>query len=264
MPPHDATALTSSPTPVDAIVARFAAAIADPALPPPADTIVARGDLASRFAVYRNNAWVARLGVLDDLFPVSRRLVGDEAFRALGRRFFLSDPPIGPVAQDWAEPFADWIAAGDVAEVWPWLVDMARLEAAWMRAHHAAEAVPIALADCAAIAPEALMRHGLRLHPSLALVASPFPIGSIWAAHQGEGEPAPLATEEPETVLVARPDAEVIVVVIAPADAAFAAALMLGESLGAAADAALDVAADFDLGDRLAALFRLGVVIGIA
>ena len=48
------------------MIARFAAAIADPALPPPVDTIVARGDLASRFAVYRNNAWVARLGLIAD------------------------------------------------------------------------------------------------------------------------------------------------------------------------------------------------------
>lgn len=247
-----------------ATLAGFAAAIADPALPPPDGVIVTRGDLASRFTVYRNNVWVARLGVLDALFPVARRLVGEAAFRAIGRRFFLEAAPSEPVAHEWADPFVDWLAGSDVAEDWPWLVDVARLEAAWMRAHHAAEATPIRLGDLAAIAPDALMRHRPTLHPSLSLIASTHPIGSIWAAHQGEGDPAPLAAGGPETVLVVRPEAEVIVLVVAPADAALVAALTGGATLAEATEAALDVSLDFDLGARLTALFDLGAVIGVA
>lgn len=247
-----------------AIVARFAAAIADPSLPPPTDTIVAHGDLASRFAIYRNNAWVARLGVLDDLFPVARRLVGPEAFRAIGRRFFLEAPPTLPVAHEWADPFAAWLGGSSFATEWPWLADVARLEAAWMRAYHAAEAAPIGLSALAGIDPESLMERGLVLHPSASPIASDFPIGSIWAAHQGVDEPGPLDRDGPETVLVVRPGAEVIVARISAGEAAFVVASSRGESLGAAADAALDVDPDFDLGRRLTGLLDLGAVVGIA
>ena len=43
--------------------AAFAAAVATGDAPPPAGLTVGRGDLASRFAVHRNNVAVARIGV---------------------------------------------------------------------------------------------------------------------------------------------------------------------------------------------------------
>lgn len=255
-PPETSPALTT--------VAAFAQALGSAERPPPADACVTHGDLASRFAVYRNNVWVARLGVLDDLFPVARRLGGDDFFHTLGRRFFEAAAPTTPVAVEWAAPFAAWLSGDAAVAEWPWLVDVVRLEAAWIAAHEAAEAEPLGPADFAGVAPEALLARRLLFHPSLALVASAFPVGSIWMAHHDTDEPGPLATTAGETVLVVRPDAEVVVAGLAPAEAAFVGALVDGTPLGEAGEAALAVDPDFDVGSQFVALVRLGAVTGIA
>ncbi len=252
------------PTPALATVAAFAAAIATPDRPPPETVRVVHGDRASRFAVYRNNVWVARLEAIEALFPVTRRLVGDDFLRDLARRFFTERPPSTPVVQEWADPFATWLATSDAVADWAWIADVAALEAAWTRAHHAAEAEPLRLADLVGIAPERLAARRLDLHPSLSLVASAFPIGTVWAAHQGDDEPEPLATIDPESVLVVRPDADVVVATLSPGEAAFVGALADGATLTDAAEAALTFDADFDVGDRLTALVRLGAITGLA
>jgi hypothetical protein len=263
MSPPDAFAVPGRP-PALATVAGFAAALARPDRPPPPAVCVVRGDLASRFAVYRNNVWVARLEAIEALFPVTRRLVGDDFLQDLARRFFTEAPPATPVVQEWAGPFAAWLAASDAVAEWVWIADVAALEAAWLAAHHAAEAAPLGPAALAGLAPERLAAARLRLHPSLALVASAFPIGAIWTAHQGDGEPGPLAALDPECVLVVRPDAEVVVATLAPGEAAFVRALADGVELGEAAEAALAVDPAFDVGDRLTALLRLGAIVGFA
>lgn len=251
-------------TPALATVAAFAEAITAPDRLTPEAIRVVHGDRASRFAVYRNNVWVARLEAIEALFPVTRRLVGDDFLRDLARRFFAERPPSTPVVQEWADPFATWLATSEAVADWIWIADVAALEATWIRAHHAAEAVPLRLADLAGIAPAMLAARQLALHPSLSLVASAYPIGTIWTAHQGEGEPEPLAAIDPESVLVVRPDADVVVATLSPGEAAFVGALADGATLAEAAEAALAVDAEFDVGDRLTALVRLGAITGLA
>lgn len=247
-----------------ATVAAFAAAIEAADRPLPASVRVARGDAASRFAVYRNNVWVARLEAIEALFPVLRRLVGDDFLHALTRRFFTEGAPATPVVSEWADPFRAWLARDEEAAAWPWIADVAALEAAWVAAHDAAEARPLAPAALARLTPERLAASRLLLHPSLALVASPFAIGSIWAAHQGDGDPTPVDATVAETVLVVRPDAEIVVTVLGAGEAAFVAALVGGGSVAEAAEAALTVEPGFDVGDRLMRLVRLGAIVALA
>ncbi|MCE1236457.1 MAG: DNA-binding domain-containing protein [Hyphomicrobiales bacterium] len=254
----------SRPDPAPLVaVADFAAAIEDRDRAPPGSVRVERGDVLSRFAVYRNNVWVARLDILDGLFPVASALVGADFFHAVARRFFHEAAPGNPVAHEWAEPFVDWLDASGAVADWPWLVDVARLEAAWLFAHHAAEAEPIGPAALAGIAPEDLLARRLRLHPSLGLVASDASIGTIWAAHQGDAASDEIDATRPETVLIVRPQADVVVATVSPVEAAFVATLGADASLGEAIEAALAADPAFDPGARLAALLRLGAVVGL-
>ncbi len=254
----------SRPDPAPLVtVAAFAAAIEDRDLPLPGSIRVAHGDAASRFAVYRNNVWVARLDILDALFPVIVDLVGGDFFHHLGRRFFREAAPTNPVAHEWAEPFVDWLSTSEAVADWPWLADVARLETAWLVAHHAAEAEPIGPAALAGIPPEDLLGRRMRLHPSLGLVSSNASIGTIWAAHQGDAATDEIDATRPETVLIVRPDADVLVSTVTPGEAAFVATLVADAPLGEAIEAALDADPAFDPGARLAALFRLGAIVGL-
>lgn len=252
-----------APTRARAAISAFAAAVEVAASQPPPGVRVAHGDLASRFAVYRNNVAVARISAFEDLFPICRRLVGDDFFREVVRAHLRETPPTSPIVATWADGFPDRLARHPETAGLGWLVDMARLEAAWISAHHAAEAEPLTLADLAGLAPEVLLALRVGLHPSLRLVASAHPIGSIWLAHQVEDEPGSLAATGPETVLILRPEAEVTVRVIGEGERVFLERLAAGNPLGEAGEAAHAAAPAFDLGARFLALVSLGAVTGL-
>ena len=107
----------------------------------------------------------------------------------------------------------------------PYLADVARLEAAWTRAYHAADAAPLTVADLAAIPADELGAARLSRHPAAELVRSAHPVGSIWAAHQSRDGGAAARSGPAETVLVTRPAMDVSVHVLPARDAPFAAAL---------------------------------------
>ena len=89
----------------------FAAALGEPSAPPPAMTHGRMGAPdARRFAVYRNNVAVGLIGALEARYPVSRRLAGDELFRAMARAFVRAHKPRSPVMIAYGEEFPDFVA----------------------------------------------------------------------------------------------------------------------------------------------------------
>lgn len=241
----------------------FAAALTDAAVEPPSGLTTARGvSDAARFAVYRNNV-VAGLGkALEQRFPVVRRLVGDEFFKGMARAFIDAHRPRTPLLAEYGDDLPGFVEAFAPAANVPYLADVARLEAAWTRAYHAADAAPLTVTSLAAIAPEALPDIRVQAHPSASLLNSSWPIGSIWAAHQCD-EVKPVRHSEAETVLIVRPDADVSVHILPAQDAGFAAALFSGQPLGAAAERAANADAAFDFGTALVGLIGLGAFASI-
>lgn len=243
--------------------AAFARALLRADLPPPAGVRTAHSACdAGRFAVYRNTVHVGLMGALAARFPVVERLVGADFFAGMARAFVQDHKPRSPVIMEYGEEFPAFIAgfapAGDLA----YLPDVARLEAAWTRAYHAADVAPLALSDLAPLArPEALAAP-LRLHPAASLIVSAHPVGTIWGAHQ---DGAVVAMDEAivwrgESVLVTRPALEVRVTLLPAQDHAFARAIFSGVPLGAAGEAGLQAAPDFDFGNALVGLAALGAL----
>lgn len=234
----------------------FAAALLSPGMPVPAGIVSPRGEPdAARFAVYRNNVFVGLTRALAQRFPVAERLVGTDFFYGMARTYATGHRPASPLMFQYGNDFPDFIAAFPPAAGVQYLVDVARLEAAWTDAYHAADAPSLDLATLAAVAAERL--HGVRLsaHPSARLIRSAFPVGSIWAGHRTDPVTPP-ARWQAETVLIARPDADVNVHILPAADAAFTAALLAGATLGEAAAASSSV--EFDFGAALVGLIGLG------
>ena len=238
----------------------FAAALLDAAMPIP-DGLVAPGGgpVGRRFAVHRATSTLGSIGALATRHPVLERLLGAETFVDLARAFLRVDRPRTALLIDWGGGLPDFVAGHpDLAE-WPWLADVARLEVAWSEAHHAAEAAPIGLVELAAIDPERLAAGRIVLHPSLRLLASPWPVAGIWAAN-GEIETIEAGAEH---MVVVRPGADVLVHPTDAAGFAFAAALAHGARLVDAAAGALDIDAGFDAGAHLVGLVRLGAVVAV-
>jgi hypothetical protein len=222
----------------EAAIASFAAALADPAAPIPNFTVGRRGvPDVRRFAVYRNNVAVGLIGALEARFPVTRRLVGEEFFRATARAFVFARKPPTPLIIHYGRDFPEFVEAFAPARDIPYLGEVARLEDAWIEAYHAAEASPLTLNDLASVAPERVDGLTFFFHPAARLLSFNYPAASIWAAHQGETSPRGPAEWRPEQALVTRPHAEVLVRVLPPGGFALASALRAGRRLGEAAAA---------------------------
>jgi hypothetical protein len=105
--------------PFETTVHAFAAALGEPSAPPPATTHGRMGAPdAHRFAVYRNNVAVGLIGALEARYPVSRRIAGDDLFRAMARAFVRAHRPRSPVmiayGGEFPEFVVDYLAAAEV------------------------------------------------------------------------------------------------------------------------------------------------------
>ena len=219
-------------------IAAFAAALGDPAAPPPAGSTGRLGAAdARRFAVYRNNVAVGLIGALEARYPVARRIVGPDGFRTLARSFAYARKPQSPVMIAYGGDFPEFLAETDPEIGRPYLADVARLENAWVEAYHAEDSAVAAIGDLAGLSPELLPGARMEIHPAARLLRFATPAASIWAAHQRDAEPAPLDHRQGEDALVTRPWADVAVAVLPPGGYVFAARLQEGATLAEAAEA---------------------------
>jgi hypothetical protein len=208
-----------------------------------------------RFAVYRNNVMVGLVSALESRFLATRKTVGDEFFSGAAKLFAAIQPPRSPVMMFYGDEFPASLADFEPAREVPYLADVARLEAARTRAYHAADAKPLAPEALAAIAPDDLAGMRFTLHPSAEIVASDYPIVTIWAMNSGELELAPISDWRGEDALVVRPEFTVKVRRLPAGAKRFLRSIADGCSLGEAAQAAIVADASFNLAANLAVLF---------
>jgi hypothetical protein len=212
----------------------FAAALRDPTLACPVCP-------ATRLAIYRGNVSHNFRSALELGFPVLRRRVGDDYFAQLvfhyRERFPSRSGDLHWVGRDFAAFLATHLAGGDYA----WLADLAQLE--WSRQAAAIEvSLPSVGADAlAGFAPEALENLRFTFQPSLRLLASTYPVFSVWLANQVENAPPVDQSVGAECGMVLARSAGVEVARLAPDLFSYLSALAAGTSLGEAMTrAALD------------------------
>jgi hypothetical protein len=245
--------------PFESTVEAFARALADPLRPPPSGTR-GRGVIpdSRRFAIYRNNVAVALIAALESRYPVTRRLVGDDFFRAMAGAFVARNKPRSAVIILYGADFPDFIAEFEPARGIVYLADVARLESAWVEAYHSSDEEALTLAALAGVDPVRLGDVRLTFHPAARLLRSDHPAASIWAAHQGEGNVSAVEHWRAEDALITRPGSEVLVRIVPAGGYVFAQALRSGATLGEAHSAA-DFEG-FDPGSHLIGLIEAGAI----
>lgn len=236
---------------------QFRAALLDPAAAvPPGLTDPASRPAGRRFSVYRNNVAVALVEALEAAFPIVRRIVGDEFFRAMAGVYFRAHPPASPVLTTYGAGMPAFLAAFPPAQGLGYLPDVARLEIAVRESYHAADAAPI---GPGALAPGGdLLAARLALAPALRLVRSQWPLHGIWRANTQAGAPQP--GRAAEDVLVTRPAFDPVVTPLPPGGADFVAALTRGAPVGAAVAAG---GRGFDPAPALGLLLAGGAITGL-
>lgn len=236
----------------------FASALLAPEETPPAGLRAWSGPVGRRFRVYRDNVAIGLRNALASRFPVVEKLVGEAFFAAMAEVFVSAHPPRSPLLLNYGDDLPDFLARFEPVAELPYLADVARLEIARSRAYHAEDAAPLDPQALAAVPPERLAEIRFRAHPSLAVITSPHPIGTIWAMNSGEAEPAPITDWRAEDVLVCRPEMLVETRVLPPGGALFLTVLAEGAPLGQAYAKAAASVADFDLTLHLTGLIQAG------
>lgn len=226
--------------------------------PPPAAP-----DAAGRLGIHRNCTQIGLADALADAFPVLRRLVGDAFFSALARAYVRAHPPRAASLLFYGADMAGFVAAFAPSAHMPWLADIARLEHLWAQSYHAADAPTLVAGDLFALAEDMLARLVLVPHPSLRLMHSPWPVGSIWLANQPDSADATVDLAlGPERPALVRPHDQVRLLLLSPGADSLVRACADGRALDQAWTAALVRQPDFDLAGELAVLLHHGVFQG--
>lgn len=236
---------------------QFRAALLDPASPPPQGIQNPDGVQATkRFDVYRNNVAVSLSDALETAFPVVRKLVGDDFYRAMAGVYLRAHPPTSPVMMFYGDQMPDFLAGFAPAQSVPYLPDMARLELALRQSYHAADSTTIAPDALARIAPDDLPNVTFTFAPSVHLIASRYPLHSIWAANTYGGD----ITQTAQPALITRPEFDPSVDPLTPEQTVVTSALMAAEPLGNA----LQLGGEgFDFGALLGLLLSRNALISL-
>jgi len=205
-----------------------------------------------RLNIHRNNRMASLIEALAIAFPATLRIVGEDYFRGLAAEFVRGQPPRAPLLLSYGDDLPAFITTFAPAADIAYLADVARLEAAVMRAYHAVDDKPLSVCELQWLTQEGAAEVRLTLPPAVFLLRSAFPAATLWERNLAETF-VPLTDWSAEDVIVCRPALDVIVRVLPPGAADFLEALMRGQTIGEAA--ALVATPAFDLSATLAFAF---------
>ncbi|MGH7303208.1 MAG: DNA-binding domain-containing protein [Candidatus Rokuibacteriota bacterium] len=219
---------------------------------------------AARLAIYRSHIFITLTEALQATFPVVVRLVDGRFFAYAADRYIRAHPPSGPCLFEYGASLPHFLAAFPACRHLEYLADVARLEWAINRARHAEDAVALDPRWLATVPPGEVGRLTFRLHPSVALLESRWPVDRIWRANQPGAEPDATVSLDDGGVrlLVRRLDDDVVFRPLASGAYAFRQALGHGRDLEHAARAAHSTDLDFDLTCALRELLDEELLVG--
>lgn len=161
--------------------------------------------------VYRASVLANFSGALAATYPVVRRLVGPAFFAEAARRFALAHPSTSGDLNEYGAGFAAFIATYPHAAALSYLPDVARLEWACHESEEAPEPAPFDFDALARIDPARYGELRFRLHPSVRLLESEYPIVAIHEANAPDRDGTPSRVEGHDHVLVRRVEGRAVV-----------------------------------------------------
>ncbi len=208
-----------------------------------------------RYDVYRNNVAVSLSDALEAAFPVVRKLVGEDFFRAMSGVYLRMHPPASPLMMFYGEAMPQFLTRFDPVKHLSYLPDIAKLELAMRQSYHAADADPIDANAIGAVAPTDLMGLRMTFAPSTTMIKSDHPVYGIYLSNTDTSAPKPVT--QPECVLVTRPQFDPQIHAISAADATCIESLIAGQPLGVAMT---NAGAELDLGALLGLLLQQSTI----
>lgn len=163
---------------VSAILMQFASTRVDECL----DGLL-RAPRSVGLAAYRGNARATADRSLAAAFPVLRQMIGVENFSALAWDFWQRQPPAQGDLSQWGAALPNHVERVPQLADMPYLADLCRLEWAVHRAFFAMDGA-VDATSFARLSSQEPCTLSLLLAPGTALVSSPWPVATLFQAHQ--------------------------------------------------------------------------------
>ena len=134
--------------------------------------------------LYRNSVFGGLLKAITEIYPVCKKLVGDEFFDAMCLRYIKQTPSCHFDINSYGNNFPDFIEHFPPAKSLAYLPDVCRLEWFWHCAYQADEVNTPSLTKLLSLEPSVLLDCRLTLHPTANLLQSQYPVDAIWNMNQ--------------------------------------------------------------------------------
>lgn len=192
--------------------------------------------------VYQNNARETYRKALAASYPVIERLVGDDCFRGIARKYMLDYPSVSGDLQNFGASFPGLLFELYAETEFAYLPDVAALEWAMEEVQLEQEMTPLDLAALEEVDPANYPALRFTRSKSARLVVSRFPILSIWRSNQPGADTSVNLDSGSEHVVISRSASDVALVPISAFSANLASQLGIGATLEAALESLADTA----------------------
>lgn len=233
----------------------FTSALFDPEQGVPKGLVNPDGTQASkRFDIYRNNVMHSLIEAMGEAFPATKKIVGDGFFEAAATLYIRQSPPKSPILMLYGDDFSEFLAGFAPAESIPYLPEIAAYEYQRRRVYHAKDSIPIAADLLAGMDEETLLASRFEMSPALHLHRYEHPVESIWRYNMlDQNDPI---DNGPEHVLVARPELDLVGIILTGDHFAFLGALLEQQPFSTALERASEINPSFDLSAALGLAFQ--------
>lgn len=138
----------------------------------------------NNFSIYRHNRRTALLKALANIYPVCRKIMGEQYFQEIAKIYLEQYPSYSANLNDYGAHLSGVLAHSSFIVEWPYLIDLARLE--W-QLHCIFIGADEPFFDWQTLATISSVQHtDLIFHRPVnsALIYSSFPIDRIWKSKQ--------------------------------------------------------------------------------
>jgi len=218
-----------------------------------------------RIQIYRNNLYATLVAALEAVYPVVRRLVGEQCFGGIARRYAGEERSVSGDIHEYGSRFPQFLSSITMLRDYPYLVDVARLEWIYHRLFHSALEPALQPAALQGVPADGYAGLRLRLQSASSLFRSDFPVLRIWQVNQDDwtGDDGVSLDEGGVHLLALRATGGIDFIPLAAGEYILLQALADGMTLADATSLALDSDPDFDLTRVLGRHFALGTFAGL-
>lgn len=150
------------------------------------NNVLLKDEAQLRLAIYRNNVLYSLSNALGDLYPVIKKLIGDDFFKTIAIEFICKQPPKHAALLHYGKEFSEFIKKFEGCQHLKFLPDIATLEFEYNQAYHSDDVDIFDAQALGNVAPERLGDVSFSCHPSLKLLKSIWPVDDIWHENQKE------------------------------------------------------------------------------